>query len=199
MHRHHGRGEVLLKLLQQPWSNLRGISNSYAAKATILVPVIGYWIVFNETLVHWLRLATQFGNGSPVGEVPRRLLWLYLGLVLIGIASAVYLWRCPRVIKKYGDAEDYISGDAEATSPSQINEYINELENKGYYELRERVLATPLPSKRIDVMQVYYLDLDKREPIARVIVTALFYCGFLILTVLSAQILWRVLRLLTGL
>src|SRR4051794_29582873 len=121
-------GEVLLKLLEQPWSNLPGISNSYAAKATILVPAIGSWIVFNETLVHWLRLATQFREGTAGGEVPRRLLWLYLGLVLIGIASAVYSWRCPRVVKKYGDAEDFINGDGEATSPSQVKEYIDELE-----------------------------------------------------------------------
>jgi hypothetical protein len=170
-------GEVLLKPLQQHWSDLRGISNSYAAKATILVPAVGYWIVFNETLVHWVRLATQLGEGTPVGEVPRKLLWLYLGLVLIGITSALYSWRCPRIVKKYGDAADFIKGDGGATSPDKVNEYIDELEERGYAELRDRV-TNVWEGKRIDVMEIYYSDLDNREPFSRSIVTILFVCGF---------------------
>jgi hypothetical protein len=44
-------------VVSRPWSDLRGISNSYAAKSTILIPLVGYWIIFNENVAKWLNLA----------------------------------------------------------------------------------------------------------------------------------------------
>ena len=39
-----------------PWSTLRGIGNSSAAKATILMPLIGYLFLFNGHFVNWLEI-----------------------------------------------------------------------------------------------------------------------------------------------
>ena len=45
---------MLRRLLYTPlWDKLRSVSNSTAAKATILVPVIGYLIIFNEKIVEF--------------------------------------------------------------------------------------------------------------------------------------------------
>jgi hypothetical protein len=49
-------------LLVRPWTDLRGISNSNAAKSTILIPLIGYWIIFNESVLSWLQLAHPLGG-----------------------------------------------------------------------------------------------------------------------------------------
>jgi hypothetical protein len=44
------------------WVRLRFVSNSTAAKATILVPLIGYLILFNEKVVEFLNLAKDIGS-----------------------------------------------------------------------------------------------------------------------------------------
>ena len=54
----------LRELATREWTDLRGISNSSAAKSTILIPLVGYWIIFNEYVVNWLQLAHQL-EGKP--------------------------------------------------------------------------------------------------------------------------------------
>jgi hypothetical protein len=45
------------------WTVLRDIGNSAPAKLTILIPLVGYLIIFNEHVLKYLELSHQlFGN-----------------------------------------------------------------------------------------------------------------------------------------
>ncbi len=64
------------------WSAFNNISNSLAARSTILIPLIGYLIIFNEYVVKYLDLVVELGGSKasdPVTISPRLLL-VYFGL-----------------------------------------------------------------------------------------------------------------------
>jgi hypothetical protein len=181
----------LTKIVVRPWTDLRGISNSSAAKSTILIPLVGYWIVFNESAVHWLQLAHQLGGSDPMDRISPRLLWLYMALCAIAAGTFIYALRCPPEVKKYGDYKDYVNGDGPAMTMLTLKEIEESLEREGYYELG--------PTHKNDMLDVYFSHLNLLHPASRLVVTILFFFGFTILTVLSAQVFIRVFRLMIGL
>jgi hypothetical protein len=91
---------LLKELVSRPWSDLRGVSNSYAAKSTILIPLIGYWVIFNESFVRWLNLAREFVGAHTIDRISPRILWLYVALCAIALGTLVFAKWCPREVKK---------------------------------------------------------------------------------------------------
>jgi len=181
----------LTRIVVRPWTDLRGISNSSAAKSTILIPLVGYWIVFNESAVHWLQLAHQLGGSDTIDRISPRLLWFYMALCAIAGGTLLYAWRCPPEVKKYGDYKDYVNGDGPAMTKLTIDDIQNSLVEAGYHELGS--------VHKNDLLDVYFSHLNLLRPVSRLGVTILFYIGFIILTGLSAHVFVRVLKLLIGL
>ncbi len=92
-----------------PWSAVNTLSNSFAARSTILIPLIGYLILFNEKMADYLNLIGVLNAGDNHYGVSVRLLSLYMGLCFVAVAVMVYSLRCPREIKGYSTAPDYIA------------------------------------------------------------------------------------------
>lgn len=90
------------------WTDVRGIGNTPAAKATILVPLIGYWIIFNNYLIEgfalWKGLPQDTSNGPSW-----RLFTTYFGLCFVGFGSMIYQMRCRPEIKLYETASQYMA------------------------------------------------------------------------------------------
>jgi hypothetical protein len=183
-----GKGLVL-----RPWTDLRGISNSSAAKSTIFIPLLGYWIVFNESVARWLTLIHPLADSGP--HVSYRLLWTYIGLTFIALGTFLYAIFCPPEVKKYRDYQDYINGDGNAMTRSTIDTMLDHLEAQGYSELRDGVTRVAREDGDADVMDVYFHYSNEGSPAARLAVTLLYYAGFGILAALSVQIFLRVLVL----
>jgi len=175
----------------RPWSDLRGISNSYAAKSTIIIPLVGYYILFNEYLVKWMHLAQQVGGSTPADHIPRRVLWLYMGLCSIAVGTFIYALRCPPEVKKYGDFKDYVNGDGPALTDVTLRGITQELDRHGYDTIRY--------GANKDLLSMHFGYLDNLHRSSRVGVTLCFAVGFLILGILSAQVFFRVLLRLVGL
>ena len=96
------------------WGVLRSIGNSATVKLTILIPVIGYLILFNDTLVGYLNLARNLFDATAVpGSVSWRLLFLYFGLSLTAVASIIYAMFCPNVIKRFGSSAEFIAEEGD--------------------------------------------------------------------------------------
>jgi len=65
-----------------------------AVKLTIAIPLVGYSIIFNESLLHYLDLSRElFGqphtSGASAAHVSWRLLVLYFGLCFIAAGAAL--------------------------------------------------------------------------------------------------------------
>lgn len=94
------------------WNRLRAIGNSPAAKSAIIVPVLGYFVLFNDEIVRWLRLHAGI-CGEQGCDVTWRLAFLYFGGCAFAVGAIIYGALCPPQIRKYGDATEYIAGEQE--------------------------------------------------------------------------------------
>ena len=104
------------------WDLLGKIGNSKIMGLTIIMPLIGYMVIFNVHVVEYLNLSTSLFTGeSSNGSVPAqtgpefkestRLLLIYYGLTLLGIASIIYQFFCPPLIKMYPYEGRYIESE----------------------------------------------------------------------------------------
>lgn len=99
--------------LAPTWSILRLIGRSRLAQATIFIPIVGYFVLFNEQITKYLRLLPT------LAEAPReideytlgRLLCLYIGLFCIGIGSILFQMCSPREIADNKNEHEFSTGE----------------------------------------------------------------------------------------
>lgn len=183
------------------WTALRSIGNSTTAKLTIIIPFVGYLIIFNENLSKYMQLSSElFGHhvGDPA-TVPWRLLAVYFGLSLIAIASLLFATFCPQEIKKYGYTEVYIAAtepfisDFGRVAIEQALIHGDLVSKSTYKDLIGTQNQRPTP-QGIDkfrlrdklfwrmIMHLYYEELDRRHLAVRLIVTFAYVMGIMALS-----------------
>lgn len=91
---------------------------------TILAPFVGYLVLFNQTIVQQLSLATEI-LGSPAGDgvtaaTLQRLYFLYFGLIFLGLGSGLFALFCPIEIKDCSSAREYVEAESPLISRSKI-------------------------------------------------------------------------------
>lgn len=88
------------------WSTLRSIGNSSLSKMTMFVPVFGYFILFNDNISQYLRLAI---DSCPAQEcrVGWRVFFLYFGLCFAALGAAIFTFRCPDIVKRYSTSREF--------------------------------------------------------------------------------------------
>ncbi|MGM4958111.1 hypothetical protein [Bradyrhizobium sp. 604_D8_N2_3] len=191
------------------WARLRFVSNSSAAKATILIPLIGYLVLFNQTVVSFLNLIKEL-NGSPDAGVSYRLIFLYLGLCAISLGVLVYGWYCPNEVKHYGSAAAFVQGDGPSLRGFVIDNISKMLaDNKRYHaqmmELSDEfrsigqnrtVTESDRERYRTEHLHLYFDFLNRSHPAARAVAVVSYAIGFGLLAVPSAEVFWGVMKIL---
>ncbi len=187
------------------WTTIRGFGNikyfniSYAILAT--VPILDELHKKAAPLVAW------FGNLAPFSAT---LKWLYAASLIYAIAIAIYQFRCPKEIRRFGEPDEYIAAQHELFCRAQphhrlaivlarldpnvdgeIMQTIQGLLNKVKETAgRERVEAQNELNQLIsnlhpDAVQRYleqdYEDKNQSQPISRWIAFFLYMAGTLIL------------------
>ncbi len=98
---------IFIKLNQ--WETLRVIGNQKIVQLTILIPVIGYYIIFSEQFCTFTKTISSIEIGISCTEYPSQKTFLmYFGFSFLAIGSLLYSFYCPTLIKKYVDKFDYI-------------------------------------------------------------------------------------------
>jgi hypothetical protein len=113
------------------WSNLRLIGNSNILKFTILIPIIGYMILFNEHLVQHFNLAEEFfGEVNPENDKRAlnvitfwRLYCFYFGFCFLGGGAFLFHLICPPQIRRHGDQSNYVREEKQVTPGKSMKEY----------------------------------------------------------------------------
>jgi len=124
------------RLLNIQWDTLTKIGKSKIMAFTILIPFIGYMIIFNVHVVTYLELtqsifpdessATSSTSFSQwLSDFPR-LIFIYFGLLSLGIASFLYQVRCPQLIKQHNTPNSYVSDEKHLLTYLQIIKLIDE-------------------------------------------------------------------------
>jgi hypothetical protein len=197
--------------VERKWSDLRAIGNSNASKLTVLFPIVGYLIIFNDDLVQHLNLWRPiFGETAP----PYRLLCVYFGLICVSLAAAIYGVRCPPEIKRHRSAVDYIAEMEAYASTNRRNAIEHRLSNdrevapilqqftsdrrdavarlRSTLHEREQEVALVTDYWR-DVYGLSFTTLNVSCPRSRHAAWACYAIGFILLGLPSLNVLWRVL------
>jgi hypothetical protein len=202
-------------LLNRPWSQLRGIGNSTAVKLTILIPAIGYLIIFNDDLrEHFQLWRGVFGRAdvSAGDAVPLRLLLLYFGLVALAAGSILHQIFCPAEIKRYGSDIDYIADMEAHASKAKKNSLTKRIEEDAVigpaYRLIEQAhhaamqLARTVQSGEMDadadrwrdIFALHFHTIDASARVAREATTIFYAMGFTLVGIPSLNVFVHVLR-----
>lgn len=109
-----------LKLPDVAWSELGAIGRSPAVRLTILVPVLGYMLLLNYGFLEFMQLVsaqTWAPNTSPDVAPPMKLIFTYLGLCSLGLASGIFVLICPRGPKDYTSETEFLTAIGDIGDP----------------------------------------------------------------------------------
>ncbi len=185
------------------WAELRKVGNSYAVRASIVVPVIGYLIILNSTVADYLKLhGIEWARHDPPSSFDRlwslKLYFIYVGLMSLGVGSAIYQLKCPHFIKKYADWVDYVAGTALHMDIEQLHVFPEILHDSGDALRGNHVIYESLNDfdARQDTLRRYlrkhYRQMSEQDRLWRSITTTCFAIGFSFLAIPSLMTAWRV-------
>src|SRR5262245_24963766 len=80
------------------WDELHALGSSRLVQLTVVLPVVGYLILFSATLRDHLTLYVDMGS-EPVFW---RLYLLYFGFCFLSIGALIFAWECPDEVKRHG-------------------------------------------------------------------------------------------------
>lgn len=90
-------------------SDYVGRLDGWIPRLSFAVPIVGYLILFNDSIAKNLTFVELTSGHSALGlSGGARLKFLYLGLVLLGLANIIYRWRRPYVLRQAQDLNSYI-------------------------------------------------------------------------------------------
>jgi hypothetical protein len=187
------QGYSLPPLRPQPlWTSLRALGNSPAIKLTIFIPIIGYLILLNEHVLHYLELSQRiFGNETQEGHtsaapVSWRLLFLYFGLCLIAAASALHQLFCPTIIKRYASVSDFVSSAYPHLTDTGYEALCEELRQT------TKVVHAERGEERRGHLALFFVLKNTCRPWARWPALILYVFGFGVLSIPTLNVFYRV-------
>jgi len=195
------------------WTWLREVGNSTPVKLTVLIPLVGYLIIFNEALNDYWNLAKEY-VGAPTGALSIKLPLIYVGLCVLAVGSVVYSLRCPDIVKRYPSSAAFVGGDGPSIGEYASGIIEEEIRQSSHLDELGRIrkrFESRLPMRDIDeefaeqrrrinnaVLHLYFDVLDTSRPLARLFVSAAFLVGFSLLLIPSLQVFSRVVAILFG-
>ena len=107
------------------WSALSSIGTSRIARLTIIMPFVGYLIVFNSTFSEYFSTILPADLAHETDDLltflySRNLYFLYFGLLLFGGGVAVFNVAAPSQIRRFPAAESYIAAMHKIKTPNVV-------------------------------------------------------------------------------
>ncbi len=90
------------------WNRLRPILSSDLSRATVAIPIIGYLIIFNDTVFEAISFdKITSGHGTLVFDSKTRFQFLYFGLLVIALSTIWFRYRSPTAVRLASDTFEY--------------------------------------------------------------------------------------------
>lgn len=149
------------------WVSLSAIGRSRIVSLTIIIPFVGYLLLFNDFVFDYLRFAKRVLIDSGLtGDIIdaqdsfslNNLYLLYFGLLFIGLASSLFAIFCPEEIKQHKLANDYIKTEEETKSKTVLISDLNYILEKYLNANQEMALDSSASVKRTIWSKCEYTD-----------------------------------------
>jgi len=128
------------------WSFIRIIGSQKIVQFTILVPLIGYYIIFSQQFCEFTNTIGDIDLGLKCSEYPStKTFIIYFGFTFIAVAQLLYAIFCPALIKTYGDKYDYINKESQHIQEGKFVSLATKISQKvSRYALDELLLKMHL-------------------------------------------------------
>lgn len=107
------------------WSNLASVGTSNVGRVTILMPFIGYLILFNPSFLEFFQQQIPGSlDNAPVWVNQlhsNRLAFLYFGLLAIGFGILLYVAFSPEQLRLFPSVSDYVFEMEKISSPALVH------------------------------------------------------------------------------
>ena len=116
------------------WDGLRPILKGDLARLLVVIPIVGYLIIFNDSIVNSFEFTTiTQGYGTIIFSTIHRLQLLYFGMITLGVCTLWFNVRCPISVKQAADAVSFKSFAREHYSIRDfVRAYMVEEERSGF-------------------------------------------------------------------
>jgi hypothetical protein len=199
------------------WYTLRGIGSSKFSKMTILMPVIGYLIIFNTQLAQFMSVSADLiGVDQNISEMisNRNLYFLYFGLLIFSISNILYHVFCPSIIKLFISEYEFYSSENNIITTARYKELLSALATKFNYiptrEIknslepfdsaegvnsgnRERWLKTN-SDLIMETLNVTYKYLNEEKILVRICITGGYLVSVILISVPTAIICFKIIQ-----
>lgn len=119
------------------WERYIDLIDGWLPRCAIAIPVIGYLILFNDSIVSYLSFKKITANSVEFLFVNSnsRLRFLYFGLFFLGVSNLIYRLRRPWVHKIGKDSDSFVRAALETCTPSEYINYHSVIKHEGHYTL----------------------------------------------------------------
>jgi hypothetical protein len=175
---------------------------------TILVPIFGYLILFNDQLIKLFEIsehllsdaivrAEEGGVTEVSPEAKARLYNFYFGLTFLGIASFIYQMFCSKLIKEYNSDREYVKEEIPFITDLQIERISKEIKKSdniaakeldsllARYEIGWQISAEDEGGKInaaiTDLLRLHWKSENNTNIVARLSVFIFYILGFIAL------------------
>jgi hypothetical protein len=184
-------GAVLRSFTVLHWDRLRTFGASRLVRSTLVVPVVGYLILFGSEFNEYFRLVVDPGAPDPVNI--SRLYYLYFGFCCLALGSIVYTVRCPKEVQDHGSAYDFVEKQFPIMHEARHGEMHYALEHELTWWSGPDTSAG-FEVVRKGVMRDYFELLEERRPFARLITFLLYAAGVVLVAIPSLSTFGLVVR-----
>jgi len=198
-----------MKLVAPRWSALKVIGNSYPAKASVVMPFLGYLIMFQQDFVRvvssWSPFRDPFSEPNSVTHFGLNFYFLYFGLFIFGVGSFIFSAFCDSDVKRHTDSDAFCSYAAATTTSNDIKQYceyiLATIGDESPDGKLAKLIVQSMPSgvqlnipveSRLFAHKAYFSIKDKTFPILRCIAFFSFVIGLTFLAIPSLIVFAKV-------
>ena len=181
------------------------LGQSNAVKLTMIIPFVGYIILFNGHVVSLINSVFMMENvtNEEVTYISN-LYFIYFGLTALGIATLIFQLLCPPLIKEYTSVRTYVESNIDFITEHRLVSLCNHIDNinteKHAVVEKARLSIAQEPTLRkeglrdvsIDVLQHFWNLSAWNRGGLRFFIVLLYIVGFILLTIPSIKMLTKV-------
>jgi hypothetical protein len=180
------------------WETLNKLSNSRLAKLTIIAPIAGWALVYNDAIGSMLSSELKT-NLEP--NLDWKLHVFYIGLILISISVIAFSIWCPKIISNYGSFVSYavkerplftVTHDKALSSELGIPPLNWKIPPQEHQTLADEVIPHQVTQvvnedSIIEQLRIVYDKLNYSKRAARLVVSLAFFSGAIMSVIPTAS------------
>ncbi len=149
------------------WNSIRSVGNSQIVRASILVPVIGYILLYGSAFREWFSFVNEISEATSLNSNSwieyfisiSRFHMLYFSLVFLSIGSVIYQICCPKIIKNYRSPGEYFKEEGRSDLVFIIS-LLDEIRSGGNFSISERRFRNEVN----ELKEIYFKDNQISSP-----------------------------------